>query len=156
MCWIGWDLVWPLLKAQQGYSETKEKSVSKSNPQSANLHVWYICLNHNWYVLTKNHFHYIFHQPHPESYANKRVSRNLLKICGTSQNSAREVLKFYVNCIVAYSKASIRFECCFNAMDAPLEFSSDDSLSPSKSKTCIRNPTVCNCWLCDGGGGYRH
>lgn len=57
----------------------QQQSVSRSNPQSANLHVRYVRLNHNWYVLTKNHFHYIFHQPHPESNANNRESRNLLK-----------------------------------------------------------------------------
>lgn len=31
LCWSGWDLVWPLLIAQQEYSETKAKVVSKSN-----------------------------------------------------------------------------------------------------------------------------
>lgn len=58
-------------------------------------------------------------------------------------NVAREVLEFRVNCIVAYSKANKRLECVVNAL---VELSFDDSLSPSKSKACIRNPTALIMW----------
>lgn len=119
LCCTGWDLVWPLLKAQQGYSETKEKSVSKSNPQSAHLHVQYVCLDHNWYVLTKKSLP--LYIPSTASRANKRVSTNLLKIRGASHNSTREVSEFTL--IVAYSRASKRL-CCFNATNALAELNS--------------------------------